>query len=152
VIVFLDGVEDPYNFGQSVRALYAAGIDGLVLRPRNWLSAAATVIRASAGATEFMPTAVAEPEEALAAARARGLPLAVADTEGARPMYEVDLAGPLFLVIGGEKRGVGRSVMNAADMRISIPYGRDFAHDLGTAGATAVLAFEVLRQRLLRRG
>jgi 23S rRNA (guanosine2251-2'-O)-methyltransferase len=152
VIVFLDGVEDPYNFGQSVRSLYAAGIDGLVLRSRNWLSAAATIIRASAGATEFMPTAVAEPEEALAAVRARGLPLAVADTEGARPMYEADLAGPLFLVIGGEKRGVGRSLMNAADMRISIPYGRDFAHDLGAAGATAVLAFEVLRQRLLRRG
>jgi 23S rRNA (guanosine2251-2'-O)-methyltransferase len=152
VIVLLDGVEDPYNFGQSVRSLYAAGIGGLVLRPRNWLSAAATVIRASAGATEFMPTAVAEPEEALAAVRARGMQVVVADAKGARPMYEVDLTGPLFLVIGGEKRGVGRSLMNAADVRISIPYGRDFGHDLGTAGATAVLAFEVLRQRLLRRG
>ncbi len=151
VIVLLDGVEDPYNFGHAVRALYAAGIDGLLLRPRNWLSAAATVIRASAGATEFMPMAVVEPGEAIAAARARGIPLAVADAEEARPMYEANLAGPLFLVIGGEKRGVGRSLLNAADVRIRIPYGRDFTHDLGTAGAAAILAFEVLRQRLLRR-
>lgn len=151
VIVFLDGVEDPYNFGQSVRSLYAAGIDGLVLRPRNWLSAAATVIRASAGATEFMPTAIAEPGEALAAIRSRGIPLAVATSQNARPMYEADLSGPLFLVIGGEKRGVGRSFLSGADMRVSIPYGRGFTHDMGTAGATAVLAFEVLRQRLMGR-
>ncbi|HUM70162.1 MAG TPA: RNA methyltransferase substrate-binding domain-containing protein, partial [Chloroflexota bacterium] len=42
-IAMLDGIEDPFNFGQAVRALYAAGADGLVLRPRNWLSAAGTV-------------------------------------------------------------------------------------------------------------
>lgn len=151
VIVLLDGVEDPYNFGQSVRSLYAAGIDGLVLRSRNWLSAAATVIRASAGATEFMPTAVAEPAEALAAARSRRIPVAIAAADSARPMHEVDLAGPLLLIIGGEKRGVGRSLEDEADLRVRIPYGRDFEHDLGTAGATTALAFEVLRQRLARR-
>jgi 23S rRNA (guanosine2251-2'-O)-methyltransferase len=151
VIVFLDGVEDPYNFGQAVRSLYAAGIDGLILRPRNWLSAAATAIRASAGATEFMPTAVAEPAEALAALRSRGIPLAVAVAHNARPMHEVDLTGPLCLAIGGEKRGVGRALLNEADLRVAIPYGRDFAHDLGTTGATTALAFEVLRQRLARR-
>jgi 23S rRNA (guanosine2251-2'-O)-methyltransferase len=151
VIVLLDGVEDPYNFGQSVRSLYAAGIDGLVLRARNWLSAAATVIRASAGATEFMATAAAEPVEALAAARSRGIPVAIAAAHNARPMHEVDLAGPLLLIIGGEKRGVGRSLEDEADLRVRIPYGRDFEHDLGTAGATTALAFEVLRQRLARR-
>ena len=50
VVVMLDGVEDPFNFGQAVRSLYAAGIDGLVVRPRNWLSAG-TAVRAAAGAT-----------------------------------------------------------------------------------------------------
>ena len=39
-VVMLDGIEDPFNFGQAVRALYAAGADGLVVRPRNWLTAA----------------------------------------------------------------------------------------------------------------
>lgn len=151
VNVMLDGVEDPFNFGQAVRALYAAGVDGLVVRPRNWLSAAATVIRASAGATEFMPTASAEVEQALEAAAGRGIPVAVAVADNARPMYEVDLTGPLLLFIGGEKRGVARVVKEAADVRVAIPYGRTFPHSLGTAGAAAVLAFEITRQRLHRR-
>ena len=45
-VAMLDGVEDPYNFGQAVRALYAAGAHGLILRPRNWLTAAGVVARA----------------------------------------------------------------------------------------------------------
>jgi len=147
VIVMLDGVEDPFNFGQAVRSLYAAGIDGLVVRPRNWLSAGAAV-RASAGATEFMPTAEAEsPEAAAARLEGRGLRVAVAAEDG-QPMGEVDLSGPLFLVIGGEKRGVTRSFQRAADLRVRVPYGRRFAHALGTTGAATALAFEVMRQRL----
>lgn len=150
VIVLLDGVEDPFNFGQAVRSLYAAGIDGLIVRPRNWLSAAAIAIRASAGATEFMPMAVAEVDDAIKIARERGLSIIVAMSEGARPMYEVDLSGPLLLIIGGEKRGVTRSALQSADSRVQIPYGRDFPYSLGTAGAVAVLTFEIMRQRLTR--
>lgn len=146
-LVMLDGVEDPYNFGQAVRALYAAGIDGLVVRPRHWLSAE-TVIRASAGASEFMPTARVESAETAAiACRARGLRVVVADEAG-EPMAGVDLRGPLLLVIGGEKRGVTRSFLAAADLRVRIPYARPFPHALGAAGAATVLAFEMMRQRL----
>lgn len=146
VVVMLDGVEDPFNFGQAVRSLYAAGIDGLIVRPRNWLSVG-TAVRASAGATEFMPVAEAKSAEVAAEAlRVRGLRVAVAAEDG-RPMGEVDLRGPLLLVIGGEKRGVTRSFQRTADLRVRIPYGRPFAHALGTTGAAAVLAFEVMRQR-----
>jgi 23S rRNA (guanosine2251-2'-O)-methyltransferase len=149
VVVMLDGVEDPFNFGQAVRSLYAAGIDGLIVRPRNWLSAG-TAIRAAAGATEFMPTAEAEsPEAAAEALRGRGLRVAVAAEDG-QPMGAVDLTGPLLLVIGGEKRGVTRSFQRAADVRVRIPYGRPFAHALGTTGAATALAFEVFRQRVSR--
>lgn len=150
VVVLLDGVEDPYNFGQAVRSLYAAGIDGLALRRRNWLLAAATVIRSSAGATEFMPMAVIEVGEALPQITKRGFPIAVATTEEAQPMSQVDLTGPLLLVIGGEKRGVARSLLQAAALRVRIPYGREFAPALGTAGAAAVLGFEIMRQRQSR--
>lgn len=146
VIFMLDGVEDPYNFGQAVRSLYAAGIDGLIVPPRNWLSAA-TVIRASAGASEFMPSAVAEADEAIAAARAAGFSIAVATAEDSRPMTELDLSGPLLLFVGGEKRGLGRAVEAAADWRVGILYGREVGYSLGTAAAAAVLAFEILRQR-----
>ena len=147
-VAMIDGVEDPFNFGQAVRALYAAGVAGLVLRPRNWMSAATVVARASAGASEWLPVAVAETTQAAADHfRARGLLVAVADKQDAVPLYAADLARPLFLVIGGEKRGITRSFREQADLRLAIPYGSDFDQSLGTAAATAVLAFEILRQR-----
>jgi 23S rRNA (guanosine2251-2'-O)-methyltransferase len=151
VIVMLDGVEDPFNLGQSIRALFAAGIDGLVMPLQNRLTAADIVARASAGASERMMTAIVD-STALAADffRSVGFPVACATARDARPMEEIDLTGPLFLIIGGEKRGISRSVLAAADVRIAIPYGRAFPHDLGTAVASAVLAFEVLRQRRLK--
>ena len=147
-VAMLDGVEDPFNFGQAVRALYAAGADGLIVRPRNWLSAAGVVARASAGASEWIPTAIAD--TALDAAdhfRARGLRIACAARENAIALYDADLTAPLFLVIGGEKRGITRSFLDQADLRLAIPYGSDFDQSLGTAAAAAVIAFEVMRQR-----
>ena len=147
-IVMLDGIEDPFNFGQAVRALYAAGTDGLVVRPRNWLTAVGTVTRAAAGATELLPTAVAE--TALVAARVlreRGLQIACTTRENARSLYDVDLTVGMFLLIGGEKRGITRSFLDETDLRLEIPYGRDYEASLGAAASTAVVAFETLRQR-----
>ena len=148
LVVMLDGVEDPFNFGQAVRAFYAAGADGLVVRPRNWMSAAGVVARSSAGASERMPTAVAETtQEAADFFRSRGLRIAVADKSRAVSIYEAELSGALFVVIGGEKRGITRSFADAADVRLSIPYGRRFDQSLGTTAASAVIAFEIMRQR-----
>lgn len=148
LILMLDGVEDPYNFGQAVRAFYAAGADGLVLRPRNWMSAAGVVARASAGASELLPTAVSEAaEDAAAFFRARGLVVACADKDRAVSLYDADLTVGLFLLVGGEKRGVTRSFADRADLRLRIPYGRRFPQALDTTSAAAVLAFEIMRQR-----
>jgi 23S rRNA (guanosine2251-2'-O)-methyltransferase len=147
-LALLDGIEDPFNFGYALRSLYAAGAHGAVLGPRNWMSAAGTVGRASAGASELLPLAVAEPLEAVAHCSARGLAIVCAAAErGARPVYKADLRRPLLLVIGGERRGISRTVLSRADVVVQIPYGRDFRGSLGTTSAAAVLAFEVLRQR-----
>jgi len=149
LLVMLDGVEDPYNFGAAIRGIYAAGADGLVVRRRSWEHAAGTVARASAGAAELMPTAVAETsEEAAEVSRAAGLRVVCA---AARPdavsMHEADLTGPLFLLVGGERRGITRSFLDRADLVVRIPYARPVLGSLGTATAAAVLAFEAMRQR-----
>lgn len=147
-VVMLDGVEDPYNFGDAVRSLYAAGIDGVVVRPRNWTTAAGVVGRSSAGASERMPMAIAVTvQDAAAFFRERGLAVACAVKRNAVSIYEADLAQPLFLAIGGEKRGISRTLVEQADLLIQIPYGRAFAASLGTASAAAVMAFEIARQR-----
>jgi len=149
-VVMLDGIEDPFNFGYAVRALYAAGADGLIVRPRNWMAATGTVARASAGASEWMPTAVADTvEDAAAAMRRRGLRVAAAARHNAASLYDANLAAPLFLLIGGERRGITRSFLERADLRIQIPYGRTYRASLGAAAATAVFAFEIMRQRAI---
>lgn len=151
LVVMLDGIEDPFNFGQAVRALYAAGVDGLVIR-RSWETAVATVTRASAGATELMPTAVTtDAETAAAACRERGMRvLCAVAAPDATPLAAVDLRGGVFLLIGGERRGVTRSFVDRADGLLRIGYGRERAPALGAAAAAAVIGFEALRQRGVR--
>jgi len=147
-VVMLDGIEDPFNFGQAVRSLFAAGVDGLVLRPRNWLSAAATVARSSAGASELIPAAIAESaEEAARFFQEQGLSVACAAEEESVSIFHSDLTGPLFLLIGGEKRGITRSFLRRADLRLKIPYAREFRQSLGVTAAAAILGYEVMRQR-----
>lgn len=147
-IVMLDGIEDPFNFGQAVRALFAAGASGLVVR-RNWETALTIVTRSSGGATELLPTAsVGTAAEAVALARAAGLRIAIADADpGATNQHDVDMRRGLFVLIGGERRGVTRSLRDSADVRLRIVYGRERAPALGTAAAAAVIGFEALRQR-----
>jgi 23S rRNA (guanosine2251-2'-O)-methyltransferase len=147
-IIMLDGIEDPFNYGQAIRALYAAGVDGLVVRPRNWLSAVGIVARASAGTSELMSMAVAETaDQAAVFYKQNGLHIACTTAERAVSIYEADLTAPMFLLIGGERRGITRSFMEMADSRLQIPYGRPFPHSLGAATSAAIIGFEWMRQR-----
>lgn len=148
-VVMLDGIEDPFNFGQALRSLYAAGVDGVVVRPRNWFTAAGVVARASAGVSEQMPIAIAETAE-LAADTFRNLGLRIAATSNqqAVSLYEANLIDPLFLLLGGERRGVTRSFLAQADLILQIPYQQpNFQQSLGVVASAAIVAFEVMRQR-----
>lgn len=148
-IAMLDGIEDPFNFGYAIRALYAAGVDGIVVRPRNWTTAASVVGRSSAGASERVPMAIAETAvDAGTFYREKGLLVATtAKADNSQSIFEANLAKPLFILIGGERRGVTRSFVDVADILLEIPYGRDFEQSLGTVSATSTIAFEIFRQR-----
>ncbi len=148
MIVMLDGIEDPFNFGQAVRALYAAGVGGLVVR-RSWETGVGTVTRASAGASELMPSArTPSAEDAAEASRRAGYRVVCAvASDDATDLIDADLTGSVFLLIGGERRGVTRSFVEQADARIRIGYGRDRAPELGAAASAAIIGFEALRQR-----
>jgi 23S rRNA (guanosine2251-2'-O)-methyltransferase len=152
-LVLLDGFEDPYTFGHAVRALYAAGVDGLILREREWDSATSTICRSSAGASERLPTAtVAHPLDAVNDLRQRSIRIICAtDSPGAIPLDAAVLTGPILLILGGEKRGVGRAISDAADIHVRIPYARPFVSSLTLSTAAAILGFEVARQRMRAR-
>lgn len=149
-VVMLDGVEDPYNLGAALRSLYAAGASGLVIRERSWDSSTTIIARSSAGASELLPvSAVADPLDAMQMLGRAGVrTIVAAERADAVSLYEEQLTPPLFVLIGGERRGVARSVLDQADAVVRIPYSRPDAASLGTAAAAAVIGFEVQRQRL----
>lgn len=145
--VMLDGIEDPYNFGYALRSLYAAGVDGVILPPRNWMTAAGVVSRSSAGASETMPLYLAKSEEAVARIfHEKGYRVVCADLDNSKPMKEANLSRPLLLAVGGEKRGLSKDLLAAADEIVRIDYGRAFRQSLSAASAAAILAFAVLDQ------
>ncbi len=144
--VNIDGIEDPYNFGYSLRSLYASGVSGIILSKRNWLGASGVVCRASAGASEEMDIYIAEDENYIDIFKENGYKIVCADMENSVPMYDADLKKPLLLIVGGEKRGISNSVLTKADSIVSIEYGKDFPAALSAASASTVLAFEIYRQ------
>ena len=149
--VMLDGIEDPYNFGYALRSLYAAGADGIILGKRNWMSAAGVVCRASAGASELLDIFVSDsPDDAVKYMKSRGYTVVCADIENSVSLYECSLKRPLLTVIGGEKRGISRSILSLSDSIVRIDYGRDFGASLSAASAATVLGFEVYRQSTLK--
>ena len=144
--VFLEGVEDPYNFGYTVRSLYAAGVTGIVLPPRNWMSAAGTVARASAGTSEQIPMFVATSDTAATLFHSQNYQILCAGIRDSVSVFEERFSYPILLVIGGEKRGISRNLLNSADKIVRIDYGRSFRGSLCASAAAAVLAFSIYQQ------
>ena len=144
--VMLDGVEDPYNFGYSVRSLYAAGVDGILLPERNWMTAAGTVARSSAGTSEKIEIRiVSSPEDTLSLVKTAGYRVLAAEIKNSESLYHTDLCLPLVFIIGGEKRGISGNILSLCDKNVRIDYGRTFRGSLSAAATSAVIGFEVMR-------
>ncbi len=145
--VMLEGIEDPYNFGYCLRSLYAAGADGILVGERNWFSAAGVVSRASAGASELFEIASGDLEHMIDVFHEKGYTVLAADkTEDAKPIYDTKITRPVLLVVGGEKRGITRAVLDKCDAVVCLDYGRRFGAALSAASAASILAFEIFRQ------
>lgn len=144
--VMLDGIEDPYNFGYALRSLYSQGADGIVLSERNWMTAAGVVCRSSAGASEMLPMIVSAGEAIFDSFKAEGYKIVCADLRDSVSMYDAELSLPLLLIVGGEKRGISRSVLERSDINIRIDYARDFKASLSAASAATVIGAEIFRQ------
>ena len=145
VYFILEGVEDPYNFGYSIRSLYAAGVDGIIVGERNWMGAAGIVARSSAGTSELMNMFVADPLEAISIFKSKGYTVISAGIRDSVSLFDTSLSKPLLVILGGEKRGISRNVLDASDKIVRIDYGNTFGGSLSTAAASAVFAFEILR-------
>lgn len=147
----IEGIEDPYNFGYSVRSLYASGVDGIILPPRNWMELSGTVARSSAGTSELANIYVSDPTDAVIDFKNAGFEIACAEIRDSVSLYEHTFSDSVLLVIGGEKRGISRKVLDLADTNVRIEYGREFLGSLPSASAISVISFEILRQKRNKR-
>lgn len=147
-IFLLDNIEDPHNLGAIIRTANLAGAHGVVIPKNRAVGLTATVARTSAGALNYTPVAkVTNLAKTIEELKKEGLWFVCADMDGT-PMYRLDLKGPVGLVIGSEGEGVGRLVKESCDMTASIPMKGNI-DSLNASVATGVLAYEIVRQRLL---
>ncbi|MBQ8322012.1 MAG: RNA methyltransferase [Clostridia bacterium] len=144
--VMIEGIEDPYNFGYALRSLYAMGCDGIILSERNWMSAAGVVARSSAGASEMLKMYRNSAAYAADYFKKRGFSIVCADERTENVLGKCELKLPLLLIIGGEKRGISKSLLDTADVLVKIDYGREFQASLSAASAAAMFAYEIKRQ------
>ena len=145
-IILLDGIEDPHNLGAIIRTANLAGAHGVIISKHRAAGLTSTVARSSAGALNYTPVAkVTNMGKTLDDLKKEGLWFVCADMGGTR-MYDLDLKGPIGLVIGNEGDGVSRLVRGKCDFIASIPMKGDI-DSLNASVATGVLAFEIVRQR-----
>ncbi|MBQ7360543.1 MAG: 23S rRNA (guanosine(2251)-2'-O)-methyltransferase RlmB [Lachnospiraceae bacterium] len=146
-IFLLDNIEDPHNLGAIIRTANLAGAHGVIIPKNRAAGLTATVARTSAGALNYTPVAkVTNMSQTIEALKKEGLWFVCADM-GGTTMYDLDLRGPIGLVIGNEGEGVGRLVKEKCDMIASIPMKGDI-DSLNASVAAGVLAYEIVRQRL----
>ncbi len=145
-VVFLDGIEDPHNFGAIIRTCECAGVDGIVIPKVRACQVNETVVRTSTGAISNMKIArVTNLKEAIDFFKENGLWIYVAET-GGELIYKQNLTGPIGLVVGSEGNGVKQSIRTYCDGVISLPL-KGSVNSLNASVATALCVYEVLRQR-----
>lgn len=146
-IFVLDNIEDPHNLGAIIRTANLAGAHGVIIPKRRAVGLTATVARTSAGALNYTPVAkVTNIANTIEELKKEGLWFVCADM-GGESMYQLNLTGPIGLVIGNEGEGVGRLVKEKCDYVASIPMKGDI-DSLNASVAAGVLAYEIVRQRL----
>lgn len=147
-LIVLDGIEDPHNLGAVIRTANLAGAHGVIIPKRRAAGLTAAAVKASAGAVHYTPVAkVTNLVQAIRDLKERGIWFVCADMDG-ELMYRQDLTMPVGIVIGNEGEGVSRLVKEHCDFTASIPMKGEIG-SLNASAAAAVLAYEVVRQRLL---
>ena len=146
-LFLLDNIEDPHNLGAIIRTANLAGAHGVIVPKNRAAGLTAVVAKTSAGALNFTPVArVTNLAKTIEELKKEGIWFVCADM-GGTTMSDLNLKGPIGLVIGNEGEGVGRLVKEKCDMVASIPMKGDI-DSLNASVAAGVLAYDIVRQRL----
>ncbi|PKM64528.1 MAG: RNA methyltransferase [Firmicutes bacterium HGW-Firmicutes-20] len=148
-VLLVEGIEDPFNLGYIFRTAAAAGAQAVITRSRDWSFSESVICKSSAGVSERMLWVLSEDfDQTGAKIKELGFKIFCAlRDDSAIEMSSADLNQPLCLCIGGEMRGLSKAIIQHSHQNIYIAYPTDTKVALPAAQATAVLCFEVVRQR-----
>ena len=149
-IFILDNIEDPHNLGAIIRTVNLAGAHGVIIPKRRAVGLTSTVAKTSAGALNYTPVAkVTNLGHTIDELKEQGMWFVCADM-GCETMYNLNLTGPIGVVIGNEGEGVSRLIREKWGFVASIPMKGDI-DSLNASVAAGVLGYEIVRQRLQKK-
>jgi 23S rRNA (guanosine2251-2'-O)-methyltransferase len=152
LLVVLDGIQDPHNFGAIIRSAHALGAQGVIIGKDRAVPVTGVVAKASAGAVEHCPIArVVNVSRALEELKEAGVWVAAADPHSDQSLWEARLDGPLAVVVGAEGAGVREGVLKHCDLKVRIPMLGQVG-SLNASVSAAILLYEAARQRGARSG
>lgn len=147
LVLVIDSLQDPQNFGVLLRSAEGAGVDGVVIPHHRAVGLTPAVTKTSAGASEHLLIAdVANLRQAIDALKEKGIWVVATDETGDLLYDEVDYRGPTAIIIGGEGEGIRRLVLEGADQVVRLPM-EGMVSSLNAAAAGTVMLYEALRQR-----
>ena len=146
LLILTDGVEDPHNMGAIIRTAECVGATAVLIPKRHNAPINATVSKTSAGAVESIPLVqIGNVAQTIEQLKAQSFWVMGAHMDGT-VMYDVNMTGPIVLVIGNEGKGLSRLTKELCDVLVTIPmFGT--INSLNASVAAAVLLYEARRQR-----
>ncbi|NCA66674.1 MAG: 23S rRNA (guanosine(2251)-2'-O)-methyltransferase RlmB [Clostridia bacterium] len=145
-IVLLDGIEDPHNLGSIIRACECLGVDGIIIGRHRAASVNETVVKTSAGATQYVKIArVVNINDTIRELKEAFIKVVAVDMDG-EPISKSNLDGDIALIIGGEGEGIKRLTKDLADSVVSIPMSGKIS-SMNASVAAGIALYECRRQR-----
>ncbi|PIU55241.1 MAG: 23S rRNA (guanosine(2251)-2'-O)-methyltransferase RlmB [Deltaproteobacteria bacterium CG07_land_8_20_14_0_80_38_7] len=147
-LLFLDNIQDPHNLGSLIRTAHLLGVKGIVIPKDNSALITPTVVKVSAGATEYMDIVlVTNLVNVIKDLKKQGFWIVGAEEEGASSVYQFDFTGGNYaLILGSEGKGIRRLVRENCDHLVYIPmFGKIGSYNVSVAGA--IIISEAMRQR-----
>ena len=147
VVLVLDEIADPHNFGAIVRSAAAFGAAGVVFSKHRSAPVSPAALKSAAGAMEYVPLVQgANTARVLEGLKAAGFWVAGLDADGPEVIWDADLTRRLVLVIGSEGRGMRRLVRETCDFHVRIPLEGPIT-SLNASVSAAIALAECRRQR-----
>ena len=147
-VLILDQINDVRNFGAIIRTAEISGVDGIIIQNSSSAPVNSDTIKTSAGAIFNIPICkVNHIKDAIYHLQSMNISIISASEKSEKNIYDIDLKGPLAIIMGSEQKGINKSVINLSNESVKLPmYGK--IESLNVSVACGIFLYEVVRQRI----